>query len=518
MRKSKALQNLEKGSREERQVRTKHMLENIFWALANILYPAFGLDLVFTDIKSKFRQDNLGIPTFKDSKFFSDSDSTEDEESDKESKDNIDENDTKSLQSSSSMEQLQDTKFEDLPMLPDIDPSLTKRFVLFLASHPLLSAHYSTKIMSVLIQIGDQVKNISFLREDDLLLGFFETISKVQTRLVESICDGFLTTSALFHHYEDWTYEASSAHTVSASKSMVAESTVSTKLYYRLSKFIIRGLCFVAAAPSISVDFDATAQSPELKRKFDEARIALGELRHDIVEKIRYAFFESQYYFLDGQQMLITKCISELSAEIHIPLDSYGLTNSIAPLAGHSDELVFLKIPQSEVVKTKKLNNRLLDVRSFVVLGNLSYLKEIAVPKMLAVIESKLNLQALSEIKTLYDSMDYMNNLMIQNYIRRKCVAIQNILEVGILFSGLDWGVVGKPQEIRQYCYEVLLQLVLVHASISEVSKPLVRGIMTDMFYNIACKMLLLYRRIDKFSPGGMLQVITIYLRMFMSL
>jgi exocyst complex component 2 len=60
--------------------------------------------------------------------------------------------------------------------------------------------------------------------------------------------------------------------------------------------------------------------------------------------------------------------------------------------------------------------------------------------------------------------------------------------------------------EVRQYCYHILLDLVMVHAAVGKISRHMQVKVMQGMVINLAQELLHNIRFIDCFSGGGMLQ------------
>lgn len=60
--------------------------------------------------------------------------------------------------------------------------------------------------------------------------------------------------------------------------------------------------------------------------------------------------------------------------------------------------------------------------------------------------------------------------------------------------------------DVRDYCFHILLHLVIVHASISALHKSGVDRVMQELFLIISQSFLLCFRRVDSFSYAGMLQ------------
>lgn len=106
---------------------------------------------------------------------------------------------------------------------------------------------------------------------------------------------------------------------------------------------------------------------------------------------------------------------------------------------------------------------------------------------------------------------------MLLNYTRKQGEKIKEYVLEGILYAGVDWSLLVKPQgninlifEIRQHCYHILLDLVIVHATINEVSKSLLRSVFFGLVELLAQELLITFRMVDRFGSIGMLQVFKI--------
>ncbi|KAJ3090326.1 hypothetical protein HK102_004105 [Quaeritorhiza haematococci] len=165
------------------------------------------------------------------------------------------------------------------------------------------------------------------------------------------------------------------------------------------------------------------------------------------------------------------------------------------------------------------LDVRRIDTRALLVISNLSFMRSAMLPKLSALFEAKfmrstmappasahLALSSSSDSKHYLEAIDHLDTLLVRNYVRRKARAIGQLVRNGVLASGLDWNDLRKPQEVRPYCHEILLLLVMVHAQVSDVSKPLVRRVVGELLHHLAIELLAAFRRVDRFSTGGYLQ------------
>ncbi|KAL2916082.1 Exocyst complex component S5 [Polyrhizophydium stewartii] len=498
--KSRTAENGRKAGQSRRAERVERMIRNITNLVRLILTDTFGLTMPFASILETFGPNDRGAQSAFSATTFTESLYPEYKEG---TSVNTTEN---------------DDDFDARLVQPDISdiPALQARLALLVA-HPLILAHYSTKVISVLGHMFSEIHSVAFLYEDALIRGMARSVTQVQLRLVESICEGLQSTSAAFYLFEDWSYEANSTVPGKISGSAMADCTAMVKLFYRFTKFIVRTLAYIHSVPVIafvSEDSQTTPQSAASTMRDGQGqthgRASLQAMRQQASDRIRAALLESQYLFLDGLQHLAVNYIVAREPTGFGELASSVIHDRwMGGLGGQGFKLgCALAFGDSQISKahTKKLDIQSPDTRCFIILGNLAFQKSVAIPKFFNMLEAKSHALLSADIQNLCDTVDYLDNLLVQNYVRRQSRAVQHLLESGILFSGLDWGTVSKPQDVRPYCYQVLLHLVLVHASISEVSKLLVRRIMTEMLYSLANHMLMAYRAVDCFSTGGMLQ------------
>lgn len=67
------------------------------------------------------------------------------------------------------------------------------------------------------------------------------------------------------------------------------------------------------------------------------------------------------------------------------------------------------------------------------------YFKRLVTPRLIAFFEKRFQTRLSSEAKNIYDTIDYLDDIIFQNYIRRQATEIHKITRYGILFSGLEW-------------------------------------------------------------------------------
>ncbi|KAJ3239861.1 hypothetical protein HDU78_002599 [Chytriomyces hyalinus] len=154
----------------------------------------------------------------------------------------------------------------------------------------------------------------------------------------------------------------------------------------------------------------------------------------------------------------------------------------------------------------KVIDTRKAESRSLVVLCNISYLRQNVIPKIVALLELKFKSIISSDINFVNDTCSHLNQMIFCNYIRRKSLNISGLVRAGVLYSGLDWNELKKPIEIRPYCHEILMSLVMVHSEVSDVSQKLVKHVLSSLFMSLGVDLLSAFRSIDRFSEMGAMQ------------
>ncbi|KAK6092905.1 Exocyst complex component S5 [Batrachochytrium dendrobatidis] len=503
--KTKANDSNRKATQASRIQMVDKIFKSITDLIAAILEDTFGLKMSFSELILMLETQDMSKGNFQDN------DTPQDTPPINIQGISIDTLNTDTKRGSESNANKFDAVFEEClihlePLAVSHHPS---RFA-HLISHPLIATHYSTKIVSVLSQMYSEIRHLLFIREDAAISGLSIALTQSQNRLVECICEGFQTTSAQFYMYEDWSYEANSAMSTRSTESVLSDSTSMVKLFYRLSKFLVRTLGYIHSAlfyPSTTETLGTVTNTSQLSKE-SRGYTAITTSRQSMVDKIKFACFESQYLFLDGLQCLATQQSIDNSSFVRLD-EQYSVIHPQWVSGNFGTRLPFSS-KNADSRWTNKKNRKLImhsiETRSFVILGNLAFIKTVFIPKMSNMLEQKLRTLVRTEVKSLCDTVDYLDSLLVKNYVRRQMITIKPLLESGILSSGLDWQTLAKTQDVRSYCHQVLLHLVLVHAAISEVSKSHVQRIMSEMLLSLSNCILMAYRSVDSFSTSGMLQ------------
>jgi len=105
-------------------------------------------------------------------------------------------------------------------------------------------------------------------------------------------------------------------------------------------------------------------------------------------------------------------------------------------------------------------------VRMLLTLSNLKALRAILVPELIGLFESHFSVKLTEESKTIKDVLGQIDNRLFQSYTRPTVAQLSDIIKAGI--SSPDWAPrSGKPNQVRPYVYNVMLNLVLVHTEVT---------------------------------------------------
>jgi len=156
--------------------------------------------------------------------------------------------------------------------------------------------------------------------------------------------------------------------------------------------------------------------------------------------------------------------------------------------------------------KNKAYEIENVDTRIMLTVSNLAYLQSIAITRLVEQFQVALRIDMSADIKTLKDVISQLDKILFDDYLKRKSTDLAQIMRKGILNDKIDWYHAAKPTEVHAYIYECLLQLVLVHAQINAVARPLVDRVLAALIEAVATEALNCFQEIQRFGLGGMLQ------------
>ncbi|KAI8356677.1 exocyst complex component Sec5-domain-containing protein [Blakeslea trispora] len=314
-------------------------------------------------------------------------------------------------------------------------------------ANSIYTCDYLTKIISDLAGCVNEIHGIHLAGE--AFVGLTELMEKTRAKFIDVLCHCWERDAKTFYLLEEWVLDPTSP-----------SITTLLKRYYDYHKFCARSAYRMASLSAVSEDQEAY------------------RIHTKTIEKIRGSFLDSTLNFLDGL--------------IRLALTDYTPLNE-------KEELLMAK-------KRDKIDVHSMDVRILLTVSNLEHMRNNVIRKLIDLFESAFHIKMEEDLHTLIDVMDKFDDILFGDYIKRKSHLIRDIVRQGILMSGIDWSSIPKPQEVHPFVYEALMNLVMVHAQISQVAKQLVPRTLSRLLESLANDCLESFRQVERFGMGGMLQ------------
>ncbi|CAO3635122.1 unnamed protein product [Cunninghamella blakesleeana] len=281
--------------------------------------------------------------------------------------------------------------------------------------------------------------------------GLIDLMEKARSKFIDVICLCWERDGKTFYYLEEWVLDAYST-----------QYTGLLKRFYEYHKFCARSAYRISTMSVIAAD------DTDNNKRIDQL----------LMDKIRSSFLESIFEFLDG--------LVKLAFTDYQPLNE-------------KDELLLAK-------KREKIDVHSMDVRILLTVSNLAHMRAAVIRKLVNLFEGAYKINMEEDFKTLLDVVDQLDQILFNDYIKRKSASIRDIIHHGILMSGIDWYSISKPTEVHSFVYEALMTLVMVHSQISSVAKQLVHRALSALLENMAKDCLESFRQVERFGMGGMLQ------------
>lgn len=120
---------------------------------------------------------------------------------------------------------------------------------------------------------------------------------------------------------------------------------------------------------------------------------------------------------------------------------------------------------------------------------------------------------------TLIEVVDNMDDMVFRELIKRRAEPLKQVIQDGVMRSGIDWLNTGKPTgespwcaqadqtEVRSYMHKAILLLVDSHVKVGDIAPLLVTRVLESLVEGITDVALQGFQQIPKFGTGGMLTV-----------
>ncbi|KAF9180188.1 hypothetical protein BGZ51_009012 [Haplosporangium sp. Z 767] len=326
----------------------------------------------------------------------------------------------------------------------------------------IVAAFFLSKIITEVSNCVNDVNGLSLRGGTFMIL--VDMMHQVRWRFVNMVCEAWGEDATVFYRHEDWSFETENSQT-----------TVFVGLFYSFHEYCLRSAYKFASIWTATTE-DAVPSDD-----------VLAVIPVEFTERIRKTFLDALYSFLDG---LVHLAFADAERKSESNQNSYG-----------SPENMNVQVKKTKVIDVTELDSRIL-----ITIGNLSELRAVTIPKLLRDFERTCSITMDEDGKALIDVVDQLDNILFEDYIKRKTVVASRVLTDGILYGGIDWYSIPKPTGVHPFMYEALLSLVVVHAQITEIAPPLVFRALSALLINMAQDCLRCFQQVERFGMGGMLQ------------
>ncbi|KAF9957227.1 hypothetical protein BGZ70_009593 [Mortierella alpina] len=337
----------------------------------------------------------------------------------------------------------------------------------------VVTAFFLGKIITEVSNCVNDVNGLSL--RDGAFMIMVDMMQRVRWRFVEVVCYNWGEDAKVFYRHEDWTFQTETSQT-----------TVFVGLFYQFHAYCLRSAYKFASIWTATTEDSVPSDD------------VLAVVPAQYTEKIRQMFLDALYSFLDG---LVHLAFADAERENNQNNQKQGTTGGDPAYSVATGSLESLQGGK----KVKVIDISELDSRILITISNLSELRSETIPKLLADFERITAISILNDGKALIDVVDQLDNILFEDYIKRKTVVASRVITDGILYGGIDWYSIPKPTGVHSFMYEALLSLVVVHAQISEIAPPLVFRALSALLINMAQDCLRCFQQVERFGMGGML-------------
>ncbi|KAJ9127797.1 hypothetical protein QFC24_000080 [Naganishia onofrii] len=192
------------------------------------------------------------------------------------------------------------------------------------------------------------------------------------------------------------------------------------------------------------------------------------------VNKIKGCFLDSLYYFMDGLVRLALSGEEPLFSE-HVLQQTHGI------------------------------EWRDKDTRILVTMSNIHHLRTELLPNMLQRFEALYGLKSVDDKKVLANIIEQVDDVLFQDYLKRKREMFQSITAAGLLSPTADPLTNVRPKDVRPYMLKDLLYLVDAHAHVTNLAPALTQRVIETLVGELAHSLLQGFSQIQMMGIGAML-------------
>ncbi len=310
-----------------------------------------------------------------------------------------------------------------------------------LKAHPLIIAHYSTRIMDELNECMSSIKPVFQGEEEEAVLKSLEaTVDSIKICVVTRICDGLVEVSRSFHEFEDWQFENHSR----INRNNKYDSTFLIKIQNNICKVTLRALSIIVFGKE-SLDAGVTDELfKENSPPIDIIRSAINETMFGFLD----GFHFHVAYWRDPEGLARFENIAGWVPDInHHKLKTIILEQKVRFGEFNPPECANFV----ETVKPKDFKN--LDIRSFMTLCNLYYSDNYIFPSLMDMILEKFNTDMSSDLTFYLEISGILKQIIILNFAKRQNDVIGGLVKQSVFYSGLDWASLQAPRGTTPFSY-----------------------------------------------------------------
>jgi len=139
-------------------------------------------------------------------------------------------------------------------------------------------------------------------------------------------------------------------------------------------------------------------------------------------------------------------------------------------------------------------------------LSNLKALKADVVPSLTTQFENAFSVKLTEEAKTIRDVLGQIDTRLFKTYTRPYSDKLQEIIQSGVASPNWPPPPKSKPTDVREYIYEALLSLVLVHTQVSTTATSLTQEIIQHLLEEMSRELLIAFTTRKDYTLAGLMQ------------
>ena len=147
------------------------------------------------------------------------------------------------------------------------------------------------------------------------------------------------------------------------------------------------------------------------------------------------------------------------------------------------------------------------EIRLLLGLSNCQYTMRVILPR-LKDHWNKLGYPDLSTaLNVARDQLEKTDNKLLEDYLEEKVEPLIGIVEPSMYAGKFDWNkTLDKPEDVRPYCKEIIMNMIAVHAEVAQVCPSLVFCILERVAREVGAELGRLFSCVQDFSKSGALQ------------